>query len=62
MNRHLFGVNWLPAQIQTVNPIFILILLPLFSYVIYPAVATVCEGDAAPAVWRRACGRRPARS
>ncbi len=38
MNRHLFGHNWLPAQIQTVNPIFILILLPLFSYVVYPAV------------------------
>ncbi|MGH7992225.1 MAG: MFS transporter [Limisphaerales bacterium] len=38
MNRHLFGVDWLPTQIQTVNPIFILLLLPLFSYVIYPAV------------------------
>jgi len=38
MDRHLFGVDWLPAQIQTVNPIFILILLPLFSYVIYPTV------------------------
>jgi proton-dependent oligopeptide transporter, POT family len=38
MDRHLFGVNWLPAQIQTVNPIFILLLLPLFSYAIYPAI------------------------
>jgi proton-dependent oligopeptide transporter, POT family len=38
MNRHLFGIDWLPEQIQTVNPIFILLLLPLFSYVIYPAV------------------------
>lgn len=37
MDRHLFGVNWLPAQIQTVNPLFILLMLPLFSYVIYPA-------------------------
>jgi POT family proton-dependent oligopeptide transporter len=36
MDRRLFGVNWLPEQIQTVNPIFILLLLPLFSYVIYP--------------------------
>jgi POT family proton-dependent oligopeptide transporter len=36
MNRHLFGIDWLPAQIQTVNPIFILLLLPLFSYMIYP--------------------------
>jgi proton-dependent oligopeptide transporter, POT family len=39
MDRHLFGHDWLPAQIQTVNPIFILIMLPLFSYVIYPATA-----------------------
>jgi POT family proton-dependent oligopeptide transporter len=38
MDRHLFGREWLPAQIQTVNPIFILVLLPLFSYVIYPAI------------------------
>jgi POT family proton-dependent oligopeptide transporter len=36
MDRHLFGVNWLPAQIQTVNPAFVLLMLPLFSYVIYP--------------------------
>lgn len=38
MDRRLFGVEWLPAQIQTVNPIFILLMLPLFSYVVYPAV------------------------
>jgi len=37
MDRFLFGREWLPAQIQTVNPIFVLIMLPLFSYVIYPA-------------------------
>jgi POT family proton-dependent oligopeptide transporter len=36
MNRHLFGIDWKPAQIQTVNPLFILMMLPLFSYVIYP--------------------------
>ncbi|HEV8542584.1 MAG TPA: POT family MFS transporter [Verrucomicrobiae bacterium] len=36
MDRHLFGQEWLPAQIQTVNPIFILLMLPLFSYVVYP--------------------------
>ena len=38
MDRHLFGKEWLPAQIQTVNPIFILVMLPLFSYVVYPAI------------------------
>jgi POT family proton-dependent oligopeptide transporter len=41
MNRHLFGINWKPAQIQTVNPIFILLMLPLFSYVVYPAISRV---------------------
>lgn len=41
MDRHLFGVEWLPAQIQTVNPVFVLILLPLSSYVIYPAIERV---------------------
>jgi len=38
MDRHLFGIEWLPAQIQTVNPLFILGMLPLFSYAIYPAL------------------------
>lgn len=38
MNRHLFGIEWLSSQIQTVNPIFILIMLPLFSYWLYPLV------------------------
>jgi dipeptide/tripeptide permease len=41
MDRHLFGHEWLPAQIQTVNPAFILIMLPLFSYLIYPAINKV---------------------
>jgi len=38
MDRHLFGIEWLSSQIQTVNPLFILILLPLFSYWVYPFV------------------------
>src|SRR4029077_17308282 len=41
MDRHLFGIEWLSSQIQTVNPIFILIMLPLFSYWLYPAVEKV---------------------
>ncbi len=41
MDRHFFGVEWLSSQIQTVNPIFILIMLPLFSYWIYPLVEKV---------------------
>jgi POT family proton-dependent oligopeptide transporter len=41
MDRHLFGIEWKAAQIQTVNPIFILIMLPLFSYWIYPAIEKI---------------------
>src|SRR5438309_1829082 len=41
MDRHLFGIEWLSSQIQTVNPIFILIMLSLFSYWLYPAVEKV---------------------
>jgi POT family proton-dependent oligopeptide transporter len=41
MDLRLFGYDLLPAQIQTANPIFILILLPLFSYVVYPAIEKV---------------------
>jgi POT family proton-dependent oligopeptide transporter len=43
MDRHLFGYEWLPAQIQTVNPLFVLLMLPLFSYVIYPALGRVVK-------------------
>ena len=31
-----FGVNLIPAQVQTANPILILIFIPLVNYVIYP--------------------------
>ncbi len=41
MDRHFLGHEWLANQIQTVNPLFILVMLPLFSYVIYPAVDKV---------------------
>jgi POT family proton-dependent oligopeptide transporter len=41
LDRHMFGHEWLPEQIQTVNPGFVLIMLPLFSYVIYPLLGKV---------------------
>jgi POT family proton-dependent oligopeptide transporter len=41
MNRVVGGHEWLPAQIQTVNPVFVLLMLPLMAYVIYPAVGRV---------------------
>jgi len=41
LDRHMFGREWLPEQIQTVNPAFVLVMLPLFSYVIYPLIEKV---------------------
>ncbi len=38
MDRYLFGVEVLPAQIQAANPLLVMMLIPLFSYLIYPAV------------------------
>jgi POT family proton-dependent oligopeptide transporter len=41
MNRHWLGYTWLPTQIVAVNPLMILILIPIFSYVVYPAINKV---------------------
>ena len=41
LDRNMFGREWLPEQIQTVNPGFVLLMLPLFSYVIYPLLSKV---------------------
>ncbi|HEV8541422.1 MAG TPA: MFS transporter, partial [Verrucomicrobiae bacterium] len=35
----LFGHKVLAAQMQTLNPVFVLLLIPLFSYVLYPGVS-----------------------
>ena len=36
LNREVFGYEMLPAQIQAANPFLILILIPIFSYIVYP--------------------------
>ena len=38
MDRRLWGYEVLPSQIQASNPLLIMVLVPLFSYVVYPAV------------------------
>ncbi|MBW7989082.1 MAG: POT family MFS transporter [Planctomycetes bacterium] len=38
MNRNWLGHEWLSTQIVALNPLLILILIPVFSYVIYPAI------------------------
>jgi POT family proton-dependent oligopeptide transporter len=41
MDRRVFGTEVLPAQVQAVNPLLVMLLIPLFSYVIYPAIQRV---------------------
>lgn len=41
MNCKLFGITWLESQIQAVNPLLILMFIPLFAYVIYPLASKV---------------------
>jgi POT family proton-dependent oligopeptide transporter len=36
LNLRWLGKDWLPAQMQAANPLLIMILIPLFAYVIYP--------------------------
>ncbi|MBT3047684.1 MAG: POT family MFS transporter [Candidatus Thiodiazotropha sp.] len=38
MDRNLFGIEILPAQIQAANPLLVILLVPTFSYLIYPAI------------------------
>ncbi|MGE5195614.1 MAG: POT family MFS transporter [Deltaproteobacteria bacterium] len=41
MNRHILGFEVLASEIQVVNPILILILVPFFTYVGYPLINSV---------------------
>ncbi len=41
MNLHWLGMDWLPSQLGLVNPILVLVYVPLFSYVVYPAIDRV---------------------
>lgn len=36
LDRYWLGHHWLSAQIVAVNPLMIMLLIPVFSYVIYP--------------------------
>jgi proton-dependent oligopeptide transporter, POT family len=38
MNLHFLGFNWLSSQIQAVNAVLILAFIPLFQFVVYPAI------------------------
>jgi POT family proton-dependent oligopeptide transporter len=36
LDRHMFGYELLPEQVQTFNPIFLLTFIPVFTYFVYP--------------------------
>jgi POT family proton-dependent oligopeptide transporter len=41
MNLHWMGLNLIAAQVQTANPILILIFIPIVNYALYPAIDKV---------------------
>ena len=43
MDRMIAGYEVLPSQIQAANPLLIMLLVPLFSYVFYPALQRVMK-------------------
>lgn len=36
LDRSIFGFELLPEQVQTVNPFFLLVFIPVFNYAVYP--------------------------
>jgi POT family proton-dependent oligopeptide transporter len=38
MDRLLWGIELLPSQIQAANPLLIMLLVPLFTYLVYPGL------------------------
>lgn len=43
MNRNFLGFTWLEAQVQLVNPVLILTLIPVFTYYVYPAMGKLFD-------------------
>lgn len=43
MDREFLGMTWLESQVQAVNPLLILILIPVFTYGLYPAMGKFFE-------------------
>jgi POT family proton-dependent oligopeptide transporter len=41
MDRHFLGVEWLPSQLQAINPVLVMVLIPVFSLGVYPAIRRV---------------------
>jgi POT family proton-dependent oligopeptide transporter len=41
MHLRWLGIDWLPAQIQVLNPILVMAMIPLFQFLAYPAIGRV---------------------
>ena len=41
MDLHFMGFEWLPSQIQAVNPVLIMLFIPLFTYLVYPLLHAI---------------------
>ncbi len=41
MDRNFLGFEWLPSQIQSLNSVFVLTFIPIFAYLVYPAIDRV---------------------
>lgn len=51
MDLKLFGMDVLPDQLQSVNPILVMIMIPLFSLVIYPLVGRLVTLTPLRKIW-----------
>uniref|UniRef100_A0A7C2NSM8 MFS transporter n=1 Tax=Schlesneria paludicola TaxID=360056 RepID=A0A7C2NSM8_9PLAN len=36
MDRHWLGIEWLSSQVGAVNPILVMVFIPMFNYVVFP--------------------------
>jgi POT family proton-dependent oligopeptide transporter len=38
MNLRWLGIDWLPSQIQVLNPVLVMVMIPLFQFLVYPVL------------------------
>jgi POT family proton-dependent oligopeptide transporter len=43
LDRHIVGIELLPSQIQAINPVLIMLFIPIFNFVLYPAVSRLVD-------------------
>lgn len=41
MDLKLLGIEWLPSQVQAINPVLVLILTPIITYTFYPFIRSI---------------------